>query len=50
MSSKREKTSEYMVDETLLKIGSEYLWLWVAAEPKNRHILALCPSLKKETC
>ncbi len=46
MSSKRKKTSEYMVDETLLKIGLEYLWLWVAVEPKNRQILAL--SISKE--
>ncbi len=46
MSSKRKKISEYMVDETLLKIGSEYLWLWVAVEPKNRQILAL--SISKE--
>ncbi|MDP8906071.1 MAG: DDE-type integrase/transposase/recombinase [Thermoproteota archaeon] len=46
MSSKRKKTSEYMVDETLLKIGSEYLWPWVAAEPKNRQILAV--SISKE--
>jgi len=28
--SKRKRISEYIVDETLLKVGSEYLWLWVA--------------------
>jgi putative transposase len=38
--------SEYIVDETLLKVGSEYVWLWVAIEPENRNILTL--SISKE--
>ena len=29
------------MDETLIKVGSEYVWLWVAIEPKNKEILAL---------
>jgi putative transposase len=29
ISSKSKKISEYIVDETLLKVGSEYVWLWV---------------------
>ena len=41
ISSKRKRVSEYIVDETMLKIGSEYVWLWVAIEPKNKRILAL---------
>ena len=28
ISSKSKKISEYIVDETLLKVGSEYVWLW----------------------
>lgn len=39
-SSKRNRISEYIVDETLIKVGSEYIWLWVAIEPENRQILA----------
>ena len=46
LSSKRKKISEFIVDETLIKVGSEYIWLWVATEPKNREILAL--SISKE--
>lgn len=46
MSSKRKKISEFVIDETLIKVGSEYIWLWVAVEPKNREILAL--SISKE--
>ena len=39
--SKRKKIDEYIVDETQLKVGSEYIWLWIAIEPENRRILAL---------
>ena len=39
--SKRKKIDEYIVDETLIKVGSEYIWLWIAIEPENRRILAL---------
>ena len=36
----------------MLKIGSEYIWLWVATEPENSQILALLllKNLKRETC
>ncbi len=46
ISSKRKKVEEYIVDETLIKVGSELVWLWVAIEPENRQILAL--SISKE--
>ena len=39
--SKRKTISEFIVDETLLKVGFEFIWLWVAIEPENRQILAL---------
>ena len=29
---KRRKVSEFIIDETLLKIGNQYAWIWVAAE------------------
>src|SRR4249919_4366320 len=40
LSSKTKKIIEYIVDETLIKVGSEYIWLWVAIEPENGQILA----------
>jgi len=43
----RIKISEFIVDETLLKVGSEYIWLWVAIEPINRQVLALSISKEK---
>ena len=39
--SKRKRISEYVIDETILKVGSEDIWLWIAIEPENRQILAL---------
>ncbi|MGD9672582.1 MAG: hypothetical protein AB7U98_03770 [Candidatus Nitrosocosmicus sp.] len=36
ISSKRKRISEYVVDETMLKVGSEYIWLWIAIEPENK--------------
>ncbi|MGI0001288.1 MAG: DDE-type integrase/transposase/recombinase [Nitrososphaeraceae archaeon] len=46
VSIKRKKISEFIIDETLVKVGSEYIWLWIAIEPKNRQILAA--SISKE--
>src|SRR4029079_2862937 len=37
---KRNKISEYIVDETLIKVGSKFTWLWVAIEPEKGQILA----------
>lgn len=39
-STKKKQVSEYIVDETMLKVGSEFIWLWIAIEPENRQILA----------
>ncbi len=41
ISTRRKKVSEFILDETVIKAGLEYIWLWVAIEPKNREILAL---------
>jgi putative transposase len=39
--SKIKKIDEYIIDETLIRVGSELVWLWVAIEPENREILAV---------
>ena len=49
LSSKRKKISEFVIDETLIKVGSEYIWLWVAIGPKNKEILALSISKERNT-
>jgi putative transposase len=43
----RRRILEYLVDETLIKVGSEYIGLWVAIAPENREILAL--NISKES-
>jgi putative transposase len=39
MLLKKINAIEFIIDETLIKIGSELVWLWVAIEPKHRQIL-----------
>ncbi len=33
--SRRKKIAEFILDETQVKVGSGYSWIWVAIEPKN---------------
>ena len=49
-STRRKKISEYIVDETILQVGPQYIWLWVAIEPENGQILAQNITRKRETC
>jgi len=37
--SKKKRIAEFIIDETLIKVGSELIWLWVAIEPSNKVIL-----------
>ncbi|HEX5519680.1 MAG TPA: DDE-type integrase/transposase/recombinase [Candidatus Nitrosocosmicus sp.] len=45
--SKKINVLEYIIDETLIKIGSELVWLWVAIEPKHRQILHIDISFER---
>ncbi len=40
------ETSEFIVDETQIKVGSEIIWLWVAIEYETKEILGM--SISKE--
>ena len=37
--NKKKKISRYVIDETLIKVGSEFIWLWVAIDTKTKAIL-----------
>jgi putative transposase len=51
ITSKKKKISEYVIDETVIKVGQEYIWLWVAIEPtKDREILAISISKERQIC
>jgi putative transposase len=41
MTLKRKRIYHFIVDETIIRVGSELIWLWVAIEPENKQILAL---------
>jgi len=43
LSNKRKRIEEYIIDETIIKVGSDYIWLWIAVEPEDREILFLFP-------
>ena len=46
-SIKQEKNiSEYIIDETAIRAGPEYIWLWIAVEAKDKEMLAT--SISKE--
>ena len=47
ISSRKRKILEFIVDETIIKVGSEYIWLWITIEPKNKEILALTISKER---
>ena len=38
ISSKKKKVDEFIIDETLVKVGSEFIWFWIAIEAKNKEI------------
>jgi putative transposase len=47
LSFRKIKISEFIIDETQLKVGAELIWLcWVAIEPKDKEILSI--SISKE--
>ncbi len=48
---KEKKIPGYIIDETLIKVGAEFIWLWwIAIESKNKEILALSISMERNMC
>ncbi len=46
VSLNKKKVLEYIIDETLIEVGSELTWLWVAIDSENNAILGM--SISKE--
>jgi putative transposase len=46
LSSRKIRVTEFIIDETIIKVGSEFIWLWIAIENDNREILQI--SISKE--
>jgi putative transposase len=36
---KRKRISAFIVDETVIQIGNQHFWLWIAIEPVKRTVL-----------
>ena len=47
LSYRQVKIAEFVIDETQFKIGSEYIWLWIAIEPKAKEILSITISKER---
>ncbi len=44
---KNNKIHQYFIDETVIKAGSELIWLWIIIEPTNKKIIAIDISKKR---
>jgi putative transposase len=44
---KRRKVSEFIIDETLLKVGNQYAWLWIAIDSIDKVILDIHISFER---
>jgi putative transposase len=45
---KRRKVSEFIIDETQIRAGNKYFWIWIAAiEPTDRCILDVYLSVER---
>jgi putative transposase len=47
LSSRKIRINEFIIDETIIKVGSEYIWLWIAIENDNREILQISISRER---
>src|SRR5215210_4027129 len=47
VSTKRKRIAEFIIDETIIKVGSEFIWLWVGIEPKNKEIIGITISKER---
>ena len=41
VSYEKKDIYEFIVDETLIKVDGEFVWLWIASEPKDKTILGI---------
>ena len=41
ISTKEKGVSAFIIDETVIQIGSQHFWLWVCIEPIQRSVLGI---------
>ena len=47
---KRKRISAFIIDETVIQIGNQHFWLWIAIEPVNSSVLGIYISKEREIC
>jgi putative transposase len=47
ISSNKRKIKEFIIDETLIKVGSELIWLWVVIELESKRIIGITISKER---
>jgi putative transposase len=47
ISSIKKKIKEFIIDETLIKVGSELVWLWVVIELESKRIVGITISKER---
>ncbi len=51
VSQKKSKISEFIIDETLLKLGKQFVWVWIAIiDESTKIILGIRISFEKYAC
>ena len=46
---KRKRVSAFIIDETVIQVGSHHFWLWICIEPIDKSVLE-STFQKRETC
>ncbi|HEY9387267.1 MAG TPA: hypothetical protein VIP70_09510 [Nitrososphaeraceae archaeon] len=46
---RKKKISEFIIDETLLKVRNKFVWLWIVIEPIDKIILGIHISFERRT-
>ena len=44
---KRKRISAFIIDETVIQIGSQHFWLWIAIEPIHSFVLGIYIQMKE---
>lgn len=46
---RRRKISEFIIDETQIRVENKYFWIWIAIEPTDKSILDVIFHQQKKT-
>jgi transposase-like protein len=47
---KRKRVAAFIIDETVVQIGSQHFWLWFCIEPVHSSVLVIYISQKRKIC